>query len=570
VKGFTRKENFVFGTIGVVGAAMVRLLGMTMRIRWIGRETVVKLGEEPHMLAVLHGRMFLPVLKFRKRGITALASPSHDGEIVTRVVQRLGYRAVRGSTRDRAAAGLLKMIRIARENVVANMIDGPKGPREDPKIGTIAIARAAHIPIVPLIGSAAPAWEFHRAWDRFQLPKPFSRGFILVGEPFIVPEDASGDELETYRLELKQRLIEGRERVDALAWQAGMKPGLLAPLGAFWSFGSWLRGKLYDWGIKRTHRSPVPVISVGNLTAGGSGKSPLTLEIIEQVKQLNQNLRLAIVSRGYRRSTKGLRVVSDGERVLMSAAEGGDEPVMLAEKLPGTPVIVAERRAKGIRFAAETLKADIVVLDDGFQHRAASRNLDAVLLDATAPATHWRPLPDGRMREGFSALKRAGIVILNGAAPDPILEKLTAKVRSFTTAPIARGGLVPYAVRDLESGEIYIANYLMDKRLALCAGIVSPKRFYDSIESLGVKPVLLRDWPDHKSITREDVDKLMHSAKRRQADAVVITAKDAVKWPKVEKGDLPVLVLEMRWEWSEGKEQLLTALVDLIRETELE
>ncbi len=562
------KDRLLPSVLGYLGSRVILALGSLMRIRVVGeeRERELEATKSNWILAVLHGRMVVPLYTHRKRGITGLTSPSRDGEIITSLVQKLGYKTVRGSSRESAAAGLRGMIRVAKSSVVANMVDGPTGPREDPKLGTVAIAKAAGIPIVPLIGAAAPAWEFERSWDRFQVPWPFSRGVVIVGEPMTIPAEEKADDLEKWRLELKRRMISLREQADGLVWREGVKPGLLSPISALWSLGAKLRGALYDAGIKRAVRSPVPVVSVGNLTVGGSGKSPAVLEVIRKLKTIAPNSKPAIVSRGYKRKTKGLVVVSDGSGHVAAPREGGDEPVMLAKAAPDVPVIVAERRAAGIRYAAEQLGATVVVLDDGFQHRGAGRDLDVVLLDASTPSWHWRPLPAGRMREGFSALKRAQLVLLTGHAPEPVVAELRKKVSEYIDVPLARGAIEPAFLKSLQEDKRLPASTLKGRRVALAAGIARPRRFFDSVEALGATAALYSTWPDHAAIPRQEVDRLMKKARDRQSEFVLITMKDAVKWPRAKPGDVEVFVLETEWRWREGEGLLENELKKLVGE----
>jgi tetraacyldisaccharide 4'-kinase len=557
------KDRILFFVMEHLGSRFVQLLGRTLDVEIIGREYLERARELSKtgtwMFAVFHGRMFVPVYHQRDQGITALVSRSKDGEGVARLVQRLGYRTVRGSTAKGGAEGMLTMIRTARSSVVANMIDGPTGPREEPKIGTIAISRTAKVPIVPIIGSAAPSREFDRSWDRFQLPSPFARAVLGYGEPIIInPDHKSEEELEQDRLELKRRMIELREQVDTRVWQRAMERrfSVFSIPSTIYSNVMKLRNRLFDTGVRQIVPSPVPVVSVGNLTAGGSGKSPLVREVVARLQRRVGETDVAVVSRGYRRKSTGLRVVADKQGVRLSPEDGGDEPVMLAKLLPGVPVVVAERRPEAIQVAAQRYGARVVVLDDGFQHRAASRSLDIVLLDASTPPTHWQVLPAGRMREDFSALKRAGLVVVTGSAAEGIVAGLIERIRRHTDAPVLRGGMTPVGLRPLGDGKPLPLEWLRDRKVAVAAAIARPRRFYDSVESSGAKLVSVSGWPDHDEIGRDRVQKLMSRAERRGAEAIVITAKDAVKWPVDVTITVPVHVLETEWTWQSGEEQL--------------
>ncbi len=198
---------------------LVRGLAGTIRIQLVGEEHLERArGENGRVLmACLHGRMFIPVWVHGSEGVTTLVSQSRDGEVVARLVHKLGHKTVRGSSHRGAFEGLREMIKVGKESTIAMMVDGPRGPREEPKMGTIALARLTGLPIVPLLGSAKSHWEFG-SWDRFQLPKPFSRGIVGYGEGLIVPRSAKGEEaMEEYRVELQHRLLALKDRIDRVA-----------------------------------------------------------------------------------------------------------------------------------------------------------------------------------------------------------------------------------------------------------------------------------------------------------------------------------------------------------------
>ncbi len=212
------KDETLYKISETVGPFLVGLIARTVRMQYHGLEHKEKLEKEGtgHLLALFHGRMFLPVWHLRKKGYTALVSSSRDGEMVTRLVARLGHDTVRGSSNKGASRALKGMVSAIKSgNNGAVMVDGPKGPIYDPKIGTIAIARLADVPILPLLASSKPNKQFG-SWDRFQLPLPFSKGVMVYGAPLHVPHRADKDEMETLRLELQHRLLKLIEKADEL------------------------------------------------------------------------------------------------------------------------------------------------------------------------------------------------------------------------------------------------------------------------------------------------------------------------------------------------------------------
>ncbi len=211
------KDETLYRVSEILGPPLVGLIARTVRMQYVGLEHKQAAEEAGgYLLAMFHGRMFLPVWHLRKKGFTALVSSSRDGEAVTRLVAKLGHDTVRGSSHRGASRALKGMVSaIKNGNNGAVMVDGPKGPIHDPKIGTIAIARLAGVPILPLLASANPHKQFG-SWDRFQLPLPFSRGVMLYGPPLVIPKRADKDEMERLRLELQRRMLEMKDKADRI------------------------------------------------------------------------------------------------------------------------------------------------------------------------------------------------------------------------------------------------------------------------------------------------------------------------------------------------------------------
>src|SRR3712207_6619900 len=211
----------------------------------------------------------------------------------------------------------------------------------------------------------------------------------------------------------------------------------LAPLSVVFGALARARTRLYRSGVFKTERVDAPVISVGNLTVGGTGKTPLVEWVARAVSE--GGLRPCVLARGYGREDIQSRVVvSDGFRVRACVREGGDEAVLLAESLSGVAAVVCDRdRAGAARWAREHLGAQVFVLDDGFQHMRIARDLDIVTLDATAPWGGGHLLPWGRLREPVTALARADCVVITRSDLAPDLENLRAQVARLTDARVA-------------------------------------------------------------------------------------------------------------------------------------
>ena len=194
-----------------------------------------------------------------------------------------------------------------------------------------------------------------------------------------------------------------------------------------------LRDRAYRWGILRTGRLPCPVISVGNLTLGGSGKTPTVEAVVRALREIGQDAgaRPAVVSRGYGRTSRGVHVVSERDGIHADVRTAGDEPLLLAERLPGVPVVVGENRYEAARVAVERCGATAIVMDDGFQHRTLAKDLEVVVVQGRAPWGNVRVFPRGTLREPLAALGRAHAVVVTNPPDTDSVDAVTRTVRRF-------------------------------------------------------------------------------------------------------------------------------------------
>ncbi|HEY3177003.1 MAG TPA: tetraacyldisaccharide 4'-kinase [Candidatus Polarisedimenticolia bacterium] len=306
---------------------------------------------------------------------------------------------------------------------------------------------------------------------------------------------------------------------------------MLAFLSPVYAAAVAARGRLYDGGWLAVARLDVPVISVGNLTAGGSGKSPM-VELIARILAQRGHAP-AVVSRGYGGSHSGrATVVSDGRGPLVDAGVAGDEPVMLATALTGVPVIVSRRRRNGGELAVARYRSRCVVLDDAFQHRALARDLDLLLLDGAEPFGNGRLLPAGPLREPVSAMARAGAIVITRAdragssSRDAIAR---AAERHCPAAPIFEARTEPAALIDLASGEALPVSRLAGARVVCFAGIARPDRFFEDAARAGAEVAAAFPFPDHHRFGAADLDAIAAAASRLGADLILTTQKDAAR-----------------------------------------
>ena len=327
----------------------------------------------------------------------------------------------------------------------------------------------------------------------------------------------------------------------------------LAPLGAMLGGGAALRAALYRRGVLPRVRLASPVISIGNLTVGGRGKTPLVELSAGWLRDAGRPV--AILSRGYGGSFRGeALVVSDGERVLADAAAAGDEPVMLARALPGVVVAVGRDRGRLGRIVESRFGPRVCLLDDGFQHLRLARDLDVVCVEAEDLAD--RPLPAGALRERPSALARADLIAVGGEADAAAHEACRALGEVLGAARVFR-------VRRRPVGFVDLADRVAPApaRAFLVSGIARPQRFARDVAGAGSAVTGHAVFPDHHRFRLEEVDAAAHDARASGADAIVTTAKDAVRLPTGHV-DLPWLVFRVRSEVEDEarfRERLLDA-----------
>lgn len=303
----------------------------------------------------------------------------------------------------------------------------------------------------------------------------------------------------------------------------------LEPAAWLYRVGYEARRTGYQHGLLQAARLSCPVISVGNLTFGGTGKTSLIARFAKLF--IGQGRRVAVVSRGY---GGGYRepavVVSDGRTCLLAPAEAGDEPVMLARGVPGLWVVVGRDRRVAAETALRAARPDLLLLDDGFQSWELARDLDLVVVDGAHGFGSGRLQPAGPLREPLGALRRAGgiIVTKTDQAGEHSLDRLIAVLRSYHPAvPIWRGWYRVTAVRRFDSGEPVALSELAGRPAGLLSGIADPQAFRRTVETLGVRVVMEAQYPDHHPYRASD---LAAAATDGQAAAFFLTTeKDAVR-----------------------------------------
>jgi len=315
-----------------------------------------------------------------------------------------------------------------------------------------------------------------------------------------------------------------------------------------------IRRFLYNVRILRDTTLGVQVIAVGNLTVGGTGKTPVVEKFARELRDQGRNV--AILSRGYRSKPKPVhewmlnkilfredttppRVVSDGKSLLLDSETAGDEPYMLASNLKDVVVLVDKDRVKSGRYAIEKFGCDTLLLDDGFQYwKLRGRRQDIVLVDRQQPFGNERLLPRGTLREPPSHIARASTIFITKS--DGRTEELRARLAALNPeAGIIECVHHPLYLEDVFTGQRLDLGFLKGRKVASLSGIAQPESFEQSLRHLGGDLVYSKRFADHHRFTQQEVLNAINRSKKRQAEVIITTQKDAVRFPKIDRRDLP-------------------------------
>ncbi len=336
------------------------------------------------------------------------------------------------------------------------------------------------------------------------------------------------------------------------AWQRGFSGPTAGLLGAASGGYRGLLGArewLYARGVLRSRPLPVPVISVGNLTVGGTGKTPAVELAVETLGALGH--RPAIVSRGYGRATRGIQVVADTVAIRLDAEDGGDEPFLLARRLPGIPVVVGADRHQAARHAVERFAATAIVLDDGFQHRTLTKDLEIVMARAREPWGNGRLLPAGPLREPLESLRRAHLVVATGAARLEDAAQVVASVREHAAGvPVVAATYTPAECWEAGSMAPTPLERLAGTRLLAFAGIGSPASFAQTLAAVGVGVEDFAVFRDHHWYSAGELAAL--DSRARALDGLITTEKDWVRLRRLTPPGRPLYVLSVRLQLVAG------------------
>jgi tetraacyldisaccharide 4'-kinase len=368
------------------------------------------------------------------------------------------------------------------------------------------------------------------------------------------------DELEQYAIEV---ILEKRQ-----GFRAGLLRVVLRLLSFLYLAIVQFRLYLYRNRILKDRQLGCPVISIGNLTVGGTGKTPVVEKFAKALQ--NGGRRVAILSRGYKSvdrrhkitwwekllaqgSENPPRIVSDGKSVLLDSATAGDEPYMLASNLKGVAVVVDKDRVKGGLHAIKHLDVDTLLLDDGLQYLHLKHRIDIVLVDRQAPFGNEHLLPRGTLREPPRNLRRASYILItkcDGESNDDLIRRIR---RYNRTAEIIECRHRPLYLKHVYKDERLPLEYLNGLYIGSFCGIAAPESFESGLRGLGANIELSRHFADHHRYTERELTQFLQRCVRRDVSAVITTEKDAVRFPLIDLLEVPIYYLRVEIEIVKGQ-----------------
>lgn len=370
-------------------------------------------------------------------------------------------------------------------------------------------------------------------------------------------------------------LIQERQPSVPLSRGERLFLGFLRALSRVYRLLIQFRHLMYRKGLIRHDTLGCQVISIGNLTVGGTGKTPVVEVFARELQKKGR--RVAILSRGYKKEElswgtriadrlflrarlRPPRIVSDGKTLLLDSAMSGDEPYMLASNLPEVCVLVDRDRVKSGKYAINKLGCDTLILDDGFQYLALKPRVQVVLVDRTNPFGNEHCLPRGILREPVKNIRRADFIFItksNGTG----IDDLKAKLRAYNQhAEMIECKHCPRYVQNLYTAEKLPLEFLKDRRVVAVSGIAVPKGFEQELERMGANILKRFAFADHHRYSQQEIIDIINGAKVAGAEAILTTEKDAVRFPRLDRRDVPVYFLRVDIEILSGEEDFRSCI----------
>ena len=353
---------------------------------------------------------------------------------------------------------------------------------------------------------------------------------------------------------------------NKLRLKSALKAGAFTPLSFIWEWVYRMRRSFYEYGVFKKHTFKVPVISVGNISFGGTGKTPTIVWLADWLNE--KGLTPVVLTRGYKgqlEHSSGL--LKSGQKFRLNPFDYGDEPLMISNKMKKGAVIVGKKRAENLLKYFAEVRPDVVLLDDGFQHLQIFRSFNIVLFDASMPLQLYKVAPLGYLREGMSALKDADAIIISRA--DMVTKEKLAKLVDTLSEhfhhrpPLALTKYHPLGVFDVHDKYIFSIHELKGLKAIAVTAIASPDSFYKNLEGYGVEITEKVSFPDHYFFTPEDVNELLIKSSQQSA-VILCSEKDMVKMKRVSL-DGRILFIKVKVEFISGETEILKGLSKVLR-----
>jgi tetraacyldisaccharide 4'-kinase len=333
-----------------------------------------------------------------------------------------------------------------------------------------------------------------------------------------------------------------------------IKEIFVSPLSLLWESIYFVRRALYDYGILKQASFQVPIISIGNLSFGGTGKTPFTLWLSDYLN--HNNKKVMILMRGYKGKLENKSgLIHAGNTINPEPEDYGDEALLLAKRLKNATIVVGKNRSRNLQYYFPKIEPDVILLDDGHQHIKLKRKLNIVLFDALMPLYKYRVAPMGYMREGFTSLKDADLVVIGRA--DQVsrekIESLKNLIKPHLPYQIqyAEVGYTPKCFMNSAYVEILKLDQIKGKKVILVAGVANPKSFFKLIEDLGADILVTEAFPDHHYFKKDEIDALLAYAKAEDA-YIITTEKDIVRLKNVVEDEF-ILFLQVDIHFLSGE-----------------
>jgi tetraacyldisaccharide 4'-kinase len=337
---------------------------------------------------------------------------------------------------------------------------------------------------------------------------------------------------------------------------------LLSPFSFLWELVYLLRRNFYKYGFFQQSHFMVPVISVGNVTFGGTGKTPFTIWLSEEFNRMNKTIM--VLTRGYKGKFEKSHGIIQGEEAYKNDPQDyGDEPLLIARKIKKGAVVVGKNRSENLKYYFSNVKPDIVLLDDGFQHLKLYQNLSIVLFDALLPLDQYSVAPLGYLREGMTALKDADCIVISRADQASVEQRQALKslIKNYLKkeTPIAEIQYKPTGLYSPQFKKVYDIEDLRNRKVIALAAIASPESFFRLIESYGAQIVDKVIYPDHYYFTPEDINNILFKATSLGA-LVIASEKDIVKIRRISL-EARILFIDIQVNFLSGEEELKNKLI---------